>query len=86
MNQEAPSHLNFNLDQTFFGFSAEDRKQLHASLFDIVWHSEGRFDWDTVYNAPVFLRKFWVNRINEKLAPPAKTKTDVPRMPATSKK
>lgn len=86
MKQEAPSHLNFSLDQTFFGFNPEDRKTLHSILFDLIWHGEGRWDWDTVYNMPVFLRKFWVQQINEKLQPPEKSNTNISKMPTPTKK
>lgn len=61
---EAPSLLGFKLDQTFFGFNALDRVQLHENIFNLLWHGEGRWDWDTIYNMPVFLRRFYVKRVN----------------------
>ena len=61
---EAPSHLNFQLAQTFFGFKPEHRITMHENLFNMVWHGEGRWDWDTIYNMPVFLRNFWIKKIN----------------------
>ena len=30
----------------------------------MIWFGEGRWDWDTVYNMPVFLRNFWIKKIN----------------------
>lgn len=60
---EAPSTLGFNLDQTFFGFKPEDRVLLHDNLFNMIWHGEGRWDWDTLYNMPVFLRKRWMKHL-----------------------
>lgn len=62
---EAPSLLGFRLDQTFFGFKPEHRIDLHNNLFNLLWHGEGRWDWDTLYNMPVFLRKFYVKRVNK---------------------
>jgi hypothetical protein len=56
--------LGFNLQQTFFGFKPEDRIILHESIFNLIWHGEGRWDWDTIYNMPIFLRRFYVNRVN----------------------
>jgi hypothetical protein len=53
------------LDQTFFGFKPEHRIDLHDNLFNLLWHGEGRWDWDTLYNMPVFLRKFYVKRVNK---------------------
>lgn len=72
----APSVQCFRLDQTFFGFKPEDRVILHSNLFDLVWAGEGRWTWETVYNLPVNTRKFWINKLNDKLQPP-EPKTNV---------
>ena len=85
MNQEAPSLPGFKLDQTFFGFNAKDRVKLHKNLFDMMWHGEGRWDWNTVYNMPVFLRNFWIDSINKKLQPKEKSTSKVATMPAPVK-
>lgn len=61
----APSSLHFLLDQTFFGFNASYRMQLHETIFNIIWFGEGRWDWETIYTMPVFLRNFWVKKINK---------------------
>lgn len=76
----APSKLCFQLGLTFFGFDASYRVQLHDTLFNMIWFGEGRWDWDTVYNMPIFLRNFWIKKINEiidakKLEAAAKQKT-----------
>ena len=60
---EAPSHLNFQLAQTFFGFKPEHRITMHENLFNMVWHGEGRWDWDTIYNMPVHIRRFWEKQV-----------------------
>jgi len=52
------------LGQTFFGFKPEDRIALHENIFNLIWHGEGRWDWDTIYNMPLFLRKFYIKQIN----------------------
>jgi len=65
VKQEAPSKPGFNLDQTFFGFKPEDRVKLHENIFNLIWWGAGRWDWDTVYNMPVHIRKFWVKKINK---------------------
>lgn len=64
MKTEAPSVLGFKLDQTFFGFKPQDRVQLHENIFNLLWHGEGRWDWDTIYSMPIFLRKFYIKRVN----------------------
>jgi len=30
----------------------------------MIWHGEGRWDWDTLYNMPIFLRRRWMKHIN----------------------
>lgn len=66
MKTEAPSQSGFNLDPTFFGFKPEDRVILHENLFELLLRGEGRWDWNTLYNLPVHIRKFWIYKINEK--------------------
>lgn len=61
----APSSLHFQLDQTFFGFNSSYRMQLHETIFNVIWFGEGRWDWETIYTMPVFLRNFWVKKINK---------------------
>jgi len=53
------------LDRTFFGFKSEDRVQLHENIFNIIWYANGRLSWDDVYNMPIFLRNYYVKRINQ---------------------
>ena len=60
----APSLRHFKLDQTFFGYKREDRPKLHDVLFELVWAGEGRWDWNTIYNMPIFLRNFWIRKLN----------------------
>ena len=62
---EAPSLLGFNLDRTFFGLEPKDRLRLHELIFDLIWHGAGRWDWNTIYNMPIFLRKFYVSQVNK---------------------
>ncbi len=69
----APSPVPFQLDQTFFGFKPSDRVTLHENIFRLLWYGEGRWDWDTIYNFPIFLRKFYVDKINEILEAKSKT-------------
>ncbi len=88
MKKGAPSVQCFKLDQTFFGFKPQDRVALHSTLFDLVWQGEGRWSWETVYNLPVNTRKFWINKINDKLTPTEPTTNvtkDLPQMPTVSK-
>lgn len=61
----APSVPGFNLDQTFFGFRPEHQVQLHDQLYELLIAGEGRWDWETIYNLPLHIRKFWVSKINK---------------------
>ena len=31
----------------------------------MLWHGDGRFDWNTVYNMPIMIRRHWIKRINK---------------------
>jgi hypothetical protein len=53
------------LEQTFFGFKPEDRVQLHDNIFNLIWWGDGRWDWDTIYNMPVHIRRFWIKKVNK---------------------
>ncbi len=69
MKQEALSLLGFVLNQDFFGLKPEDQVKLHDELFELVWHGDGRWSWETVYHMPIHLRNFWIRKINHKLVP-----------------
>jgi hypothetical protein len=66
----APSLPGFSLDRTFFGIEPSDRLRIHEMIFDLIWWGQGRWDWNTIYNMPIFLRTFWIKKVNEKLNPP----------------
>ena len=59
----------FQLDLAFFGLTSENIPIIRANLFsqihEIVFHGQGGYDWETVYNMPVWLRNFTFNKIKE---------------------
>ena len=59
----------FLLDQTFFIPTSNYRKQLHDDIFELIWYGQGRWDWSTVYYMPIWMRKFYFKKINEKIQP-----------------
>ena len=61
----APSLLPFNLEPTFFGFKPEYRVQLHENIFNLLWYSNGKLSWDDIYNMPIFLRNYYIKRVNK---------------------
>ena len=54
---------------TFFGLTLksapEVRKVLFRQIHEIVFHGKGGYDWFSVYNMPIWLRKFTFNEIND---------------------
>jgi hypothetical protein len=57
------------LDLAFFGLTSNNISQIRVHTFsqihEIVFHGKGGYDWETVYNMPIWLRKFTFNRIKE---------------------
>ena len=77
--------LPFNLTQTFFGYKPADAIELHNQLFEFVWMSDGKFDWDTVYNMPIFIRNFWIRKLNHKLAERSNSASSSPKKKSIAK-
>lgn len=59
----------FQLDLAFFGLTSDLVPQVRTNLFtqmhEIVFHGKGGYDWNTVYNMPIWLRKFTFNKMRE---------------------
>ena len=55
------------MDLTFFGLTSEVAKQYRVNLFtqihEIVFYGQGGYDWETVYNMPIWLRKFTFHKM-----------------------
>ena len=53
----------------FFGLTYDIAPQARASIFtqihEIVFHGKGGYDWHTVYNMPIWLRRFTFNQIQK---------------------
>ena len=49
----------------FFGLSPSYRPILHTEIFNLVYYGKGGYNWDAVYDFPVWLRKFYIKKINE---------------------
>lgn len=52
---------------TFFGLTYDIVPQARAAIFtqihEIVFHGKGGYDWHTIYNMPIWLRRFTFNKI-----------------------
>lgn len=68
MKTEAPSEVGFKSEQIFSGFDPKHRLQLHETIFDLIWYGAGRWSWDDLYSMPIFLRRYWVKRVNAKIS------------------
>ena len=56
-------------ESTFFGLTSSEAAQYRLNLFsqihEIVFHGKGGYDWNTIYNMPIWLRRFTFNKIKE---------------------
>ena len=57
----------FQLGLTFFGLTqsniSETRLAIFSQIHQIVFHGKGGYDWNTVYNMPIWLRRFTFNEL-----------------------
>jgi hypothetical protein len=57
------------LDLAFFGLTSKIAQEFRKSVFDqihqIVFHGKGGYDWGTVYNMPIWLRKYTFKLIKD---------------------
>jgi hypothetical protein len=57
------------LDLAFFGLTSDLAPQFRSNLFaqihEIVFHGNGGYDWNTVYNMPIWLRTFTFYKLRE---------------------
>lgn len=50
---------------TFFGLNNEYRKNLFDQIHQIVFHGQGGYEWNTVYNMPIWLRNHEFHKLIE---------------------
>ena len=50
---------------TFFGLTPEYRGLLFTQIHDLVYHGGGGFIHSEVYNMPIWMRRFHIQKINE---------------------
>jgi len=59
----------FLLGLPFFGLTSESAPQLRVNLFtqihEIVFYGKGGYDWETIYNMPIWLRRFTHKQIQD---------------------
>lgn len=50
---------------TFFGLTPDYRGNLFTQIHEILFYGQGGYDYDTIYNMPVWLRQFTYKKILE---------------------
>lgn len=50
---------------TFFGLTSENKVDIHKTLFTMAYYSNGAFDFQQVYNMPVYLRNFHMKQLED---------------------
>jgi hypothetical protein len=57
------------LGLAFFGLTLSNASKIRINLFntihEIVFHGNGGYDWETVYNMPTWLRTFTFNKLKK---------------------
>ena len=62
---EIPFAVSLPSDWTFFGLTPTYKVYLQESIFDLVYHSNGGFSYQDVYHMPVYLRIFYIKRLQK---------------------
>ena len=57
--------LLFLLEWDFFGLTPAYRNILFSQIHDLVYHGGGGFIHSEVYNMPIWMRTFHINKISE---------------------
>ena len=59
--------MTFQLVPTFFSLTHSEaaayRQNLFTQIHEIVFYGKGGYDWHTVYEMPIWLRKFTLSKI-----------------------
>ena len=53
------------MDSAFFGLTPTYRAGLFRQIHEIIFHGNGGYNYDTIYNMPVWLRNTTFKLINE---------------------
>jgi hypothetical protein len=63
MNIEPTSLLGLDFFGLTFDSAPRARNAVFTQIHQIVFHGKGGYDWHTVYNMPIWLRRFTFNEI-----------------------
>jgi hypothetical protein len=51
------------LGLTFFGLTSEYRASIFSQIHEILFWGQGGYDYNVVYNMPIWLRRFTFNKL-----------------------
>jgi hypothetical protein len=52
---------------TFFGLTPDYKITIYNEVHDLTYHGGGGFTYSEVYNMPIYLRRYSIQRINKLL-------------------
>ena len=55
--------LIYHWPPTFFGLTPKHRPLIHEEIFQLILHSKGGFTFKEVYDLPIYLRTFYLKRL-----------------------
>jgi len=53
---------------TFFGLTSKDKIQIHEGIFSMVMHGKGGWTHSELYDMPIYLRNFYMNKLADMLS------------------
>lgn len=66
---EVTLESKFLSELTFFGLTPDTAPQIRLNIFtqihEIVFYGKGGYDWETIYNMPIWLRNFTYKKLHE---------------------
>ena len=57
--------VSLTLNWTFFGLTPKYRVIFQSAIFDLIYHSNGGFSYQDVYHMPIYLRTFYIQKLNK---------------------
>ena len=53
------------LNTEFFGLNSKHSFHIQELIFNLIWYSNGKFDWNTLYHMPLHILRYFASRIND---------------------
>ena len=62
---ERRQRWRFQSPSDFFGLQPDYKLRVHEEIFQLILHSKGGFSFSEVYNLPIYLRTFYLKRLQK---------------------